>query len=77
MLAHLPSHPHMSHTGGTWYTTYTAVPFYLTNYQRAFLLESLEYAIFDLTNKELVSITLNTTNMVGRIITGGCGQVWY
>lgn len=40
-------------------TTYTRVPFYMTNYQRGFLLESLQYSVFDLTQKTSVTLVIS------------------
>ncbi len=58
------------HIGGTWYTTYTRVPHYITSYRGSLVLESLEYAEFDMTSDDSVTIRLNSSNMVGRIISG-------
>lgn len=60
----------LPHAGGSWYTTYTRVPFYITNYQRSLLLESLEYTVFDMTSKNQIVIELNAQTMEGRIIAG-------
>ena len=56
--------------GGTWYTTYTRVPHYITSYQRSLLLESLEYAVFDMTSADSITIELDSNVMTGRIIPG-------
>lgn len=57
-------------SGGTWYSSYAAVPFYLTNTRRALFLENSEIAIFDLERPEAVEITLFGPRMQGRIING-------
>ena len=59
-----------SPTGGTWYTTYSHVSHYITNKGRSLMLESREYTVFDLTDKTTVTIEINSTQMVGRILTG-------
>ena len=56
--------------GGTWYTTYTHVPFYITNYRRGFLLESPQYSVFDLTQKTSVRLQINNRFLQARIIGG-------
>lgn len=57
-------------SAGSWHTTYTRVPHYITSYQRSLALESLEYAVFDLTLEDSVTIEINSSVMTGRIITG-------
>ena len=57
-------------SAGSWHTTYTRVPHYITNYRRSLVLESLEYAVFDLTLEDSVTIEINSSVMTGRIITG-------
>ena len=46
------------------------MPHYITSYQRSLALESLEYAVFDLTLEDSVTIEINSSVMTGRIITG-------
>ena len=55
---------------GTWYTTYTRVPYYITSYQRSLVLESLEYTVIDMRIQDTVTIELSSNIMAGRIITG-------
>ena len=57
-------------TGGTWYTTYTSVPHYITSRSRSLMLESLEQVVFDMTDPVTISIELDSNVMVGRIISG-------
>ena len=58
------------YVGGSWYTTYTHVPQYISTKMRSLMLESREYTIFDLTDKSKVTIQLNSTQMIGRILHG-------
>ena len=60
----------VSVTGGTWYTTYTRVPHYITSEQHSLYLETLDYAEFDLTGTDTVSVAVDSTEMEGRILTG-------
>ena len=64
---------YLSFSAGSWHTTYTRVPHYITNYQRSLALESLEYAVFDMTLQDSVTIEINSSVMTGRIITGKMG----
>ncbi|MDX1696554.1 MAG: glycoside hydrolase family 31 protein, partial [Ketobacteraceae bacterium] len=57
-------------SAGNALTTYYASPQYITNTNRAFLLENTDYAIFDLTRPEAVSVSLFNGNMKGRILAG-------
>ena len=59
-----------NYSGGTWYTTYTHVPFYMTNYHRGLLLESPQYSVFDLTQKMSVRLEINNRFLQARIIAG-------
>jgi alpha-glucosidase (family GH31 glycosyl hydrolase) len=56
--------------GGTWYTTYTQVPFYITSEMRSFVLDSPEYAIFDMTQPDFISLHLTSPVLQARIIYG-------
>ncbi len=56
--------------GGTWYTTYTRVPHYITSQHRSLYLQSLEYSVFDLTLPDLVTIEVNSSVISGRILAG-------
>ena len=56
--------------GGTWATTYTRVPHYITSHQRSLLLESLEYTEFDLTREDTVTVHVDASVIEGRIICG-------
>lgn len=57
-------------SGGTWYTTYTRVPFYMTNYRRALVVESLDYLVYDMTSPNMVTMDINSTSLIARIISG-------
>lgn len=57
-------------SGGTPFTTYDAVPFYLTNHNRALFLNNSEYSVFDLTTSEQVTVRLFAPVMRGRILAG-------
>ena len=46
------------------------MPHYITSYRRSLALESLEYAVFDLTLEDSVTIEINSSVMTGRVITG-------
>ena len=55
---------------GAWHTSYTAVPFYLTDQSRAIALETSEYVEFDLDRGHEVVITAHTTSLSGHIFAG-------
>ncbi len=59
--------------GGSWYTTYTYVPQYVTSHSHGLMLTSLDYTVFDLTVNDTVTIELSGYGMQGQIITGQ----WY
>ena len=65
-----PSLPPSHCLGGTWFTTYTSVPQYITSYQRSLFLESMEYTVFDLTAEDSVLVKIDSNEISGRIITG-------
>ena len=56
--------------GGSWHTTYTQVPFYVSSAMRSFVLESPEYVVFDMTQPELVRLELMSLDLHARIIYG-------
>ena len=66
----MPLFPPYVTVGGTWYTTYTSVPHYITSYSRSLMLESLEPAVFDTTDASTVTIEIDSDVIVGRIISG-------
>lgn len=43
-------------SSGSWWTTYTPLPFFFTNYYRAILLENPEYSVFDFTKEDIIEI---------------------
>jgi len=57
-------------SGGSWFSTYTAVPFYLTTKLRGLFLENHEITIFDLTDNDEVTIENWGTCFSGQIING-------
>ena len=56
--------------GGTWYTTYSHVPQYVSSNTRSLMLDSLEYTVFDFTKSDVVSVEVNSTQITGRILSG-------
>ena len=60
----------VTYTGGSWYTTYTRVPHYITSYQRSLMLESLEYTVFDMRHEDSIVIEIQSSSLIGQIITG-------
>lgn len=57
-------------SGGTPFTTYYAVPQYLTNTNKSLFLENTEYSVFDLRDPALVRVRLWSGAMAGRILAG-------
>jgi sulfoquinovosidase len=57
-------------SGGSWFSTYTAVPFYLTTKLRGLFLENHEITIFDLTKSDEVIIENWGPRFSGQIISG-------
>ena len=56
--------------GGNSFTTYSRVPFYFTSYIRSLYIESLDYAVLHFTEQDTVEIEINSSTLIGRIITG-------
>ena len=56
--------------GGYWYTTYTALPHYVTSDQRSLFLEDTEYALFDLQRRNRVTVRVWKSSMKGQIVYG-------
>jgi len=56
--------------GGTPFTTYYAVPQYLTNTNKSLFLENTEYSVFDLRDPSTVRVRLWSGAMTGRILAG-------
>jgi hypothetical protein len=54
--------------GGTWYTTYTRVPHYITSYHRSLVVQSLEYTVFDMRRDDVIVIEIESHTLSGRII---------
>jgi alpha-glucosidase len=57
-------------SGGEWYSTYAAVPFYLTSRNRALVLENSEVSFFDLRDDHAVTIKVLGPRLAGRILHG-------
>lgn len=70
-LSVLPSLSLSLPSAGTWYTTYTRVPHYITSELRSLYLHSLEYTEFDLTGKNTAAVTVDSRTIVGGAFTGG------
>ena len=58
------------YAGGDETSAYKPVPFFFTNRLRALILENHDYALFDLTDADAVTIKVESTNVAGRIIFG-------
>lgn len=56
--------------GGGPYTTYAAVPHYITSRLRSLFLENSQYAAFDLRRPDRVQISVFAPNLRGRILYG-------
>jgi alpha-glucosidase len=56
--------------GGNWATTYIPMPFYITNQMRALMLETTEYAVFDLRQNKRVQVQVWANELRGRILAG-------
>jgi alpha-glucosidase (family GH31 glycosyl hydrolase) len=57
-------------SGGDWYTTYAAVPHYITSKNRSLFLENTKVSLFDLENPDKVKVQLHGKVMEGRILAG-------
>lgn len=55
---------------GSWHTTYTAVPFYVTTDRRGLLLDHSEYLFFDLREDHRVEARVWAAGMQGQLISG-------
>lgn len=60
--------------GGSWYTSYAPIPYFITNKLRSFFLENTEYSIFDLTNLDKVQIEIFSNKMEGKFLVGNSPQ---
>ena len=56
--------------GGTWYSTYAPVPYYMTSKGRSLFLENDEVSVFDMEGPDEVEIKLFGPDMRGRILNG-------
>ncbi|MFW7381898.1 MAG: alpha-glucosidase [Oligoflexus sp.] len=57
-------------TAGDWYTTYSYVPYYLTNKNRSLYLTNYEYLEFNLEKSDEVAINIYSPKLSGRLIYG-------
>ena len=57
-------------TAGDWWTTYIALPQYITSSNRALFFENYEPFVFDLTPSDHVVASGNTTTLIGHILVG-------
>lgn len=57
-------------SGGTWYTTYAAVPHYITSRMHSLFLENHEYSVFDMRQDDRVQIQVWSSAMAGHILYG-------
>lgn len=57
-------------SGGNPYTTYAAVPQYITSRLRSLFLENTEYSQFDLRRPDQVQISVFSSTLTGRILSG-------
>lgn len=57
-------------SAGSWHSTYTAVPQYITNFNRGLFLENYEISVFDMEAPGEVEIKLFGPVMRGRILNG-------
>ena len=57
-------------SAGDWYTTYTAIPQYITSENRSLFLENSEYALFDLSKPQEVELRVWSGDLRGQIIFG-------
>ena len=60
----------VARSGGNAYTTYAAVPHYITSHMRSLYLENSEYSIFDLRRARRVQLQLWSSEMRGAIVRG-------
>jgi sulfoquinovosidase len=56
--------------GGSWHTSYTCVPHYITSRMNSLFLENYEPSVFDMRPKDRVQIQVFSRHMKGRIIYG-------
>ena len=57
-------------SAGTWYTTYSYVPYYVTNKSRSLYVRNYEYMVFDLEKKDRVRIEIFSNHIETTIIAG-------
>ncbi|MGH3090335.1 MAG: TIM-barrel domain-containing protein, partial [Rubrobacteraceae bacterium] len=54
--------------GGSWHSTYAAVPHYITSKSRSLFLENHEYSSFDLRDEDEIHIEVFSSEMTGQIL---------
>jgi alpha-glucosidase len=57
-------------SAGAWFSTYTAMPQYITNRNRGLFLENYEFSYFDLSQAHETSVRLFNNGMKGQILAG-------
>ena len=57
-------------SGGSEESTYLAAPHYLTSEDRSLFLEDTEYAVFDFSQDEVISLSLYAPSLHGRVLYG-------
>ena len=55
-------------SGGTYFTTYAPSPIYVTNYNRSVVIDNAEFAFFDFTKKDIVTLEMWGQNIRGYLI---------
>jgi len=55
---------------GDWYTSYTCVPYFMTNQGRSFLIENTEYLTFELEDEDRWGVRVFTQRLRGHIFFG-------
>eukprot|EP00899_Mesostigma_viride_P012381 jgi/Mesvir1/21143/Mv14191-RA.2 len=58
--------------GGSWHSTYTSIPHYMTSAMRSLFLEGYEYCVFDFSHDEETTVEIDSPSrtLVGRLLHG-------
>ncbi len=54
--------------GGSWYTSYAPVPYFITSQNRSFFLKNSEYSVFDLISNQKIQIEIFSNSLEGMFI---------
>ncbi len=57
-------------SSGDWHTSYTCVPFYMTNTNRGLVLENTEYLVFDFESEGKAAVEVYSGSLKARILNG-------